>query len=215
LIFVKFLDKNSPFGTENVQPFAAYFRLIKAKNKRSCALLIYMIYKGEIIMKYIKSFLVLAIAVLGFSFADVQAQNFSDNGKVSESNIEKKVFKEILRLPYYGVFDNIAFKVNGDTVTLYGKVVRPTTKSSAKNVVEDIKGVRKVVNNIEVLPLSRFDDSIRLRTLRTFQNGGSLYRYFLGANPSVKIIVDRGHLTLEGYVANRGDYNLLNRHYLK
>jgi len=167
------------------------------------------IYKGEI-MRYIKSFLVLAIAVLGFSFADVQAQNFSDNGKISESNIEKKVFKEILRLPYYGVFDNIAYKVDGDTVTLYGKVVRPTTKSSANNVVKKINGVRNVVNNIEVLPLSRFDDSIRLRTLRSLQNGGSIYRYFLGANPSVKIIVDRGHLTLEGYVANRGDYNLMN-----
>lgn len=161
-------------------------------------------------MRYIKSFLVLAMAVLGFSFADVQAQNFSDNGKVSESNIEKKVFKEILRLPYYGVFDNIAYKVDGDTVTLYGKVVRPTTKSSANNVVKKINGVRNVVNNIEVLPLSRFDDSIRLRTLRSLQNGGSIYRYFLGANPSVKIIVDRGHLTLEGYVANRGDYNLMN-----
>lgn len=167
------------------------------------------IYKG-VIMRYIKSFLVLAVAVLGFSFADVQAQNFSDNGKVSQSNIEKKVFKEILRLPYYGVFDNIAFKVDGDTVTLYGKVVRPTTKSSANNVVKKISGVRNVVNNIEVLPLSNFDDSIRLRTLRTLQNGGSIYRYFLGTNPSVKIIVDGGHLTLEGYVANRGDYNLIN-----
>lgn len=161
-------------------------------------------------MRYIKSFLVLAIAVLGFSFADVQAQNFSDNGKVSQSTIEQKVRKEILRLPYFGVFDNIAYQVSGDTVTLSGKVVRPTTKSSANNVVKKIDGVRNVVNNIEVLPLSSFDDSIRLRTLRTFQNGGGLYRYFLGVNPSVKIIVDRGNLTLEGYVANRGDYNLMN-----
>jgi hyperosmotically inducible protein len=71
--------------------------------------------------------------------------------------------------------------------------------------------VETVVNNIEVLPLSNFDDSIRLRTLRTLQNrGGSLYRYFLGASPSVKIIVDRGNVALEGYVANRGDYNLMN-----
>lgn len=169
-----------------------------------------MNYKGEI-MRYIKNFLVLAIAIFGFSFADVQAQNFSPKGKVSESNIEQKVFKEIIKLPHYGVFDHISFKVEGDTVTLYGKVVRPTTKSGAENVVEDIKGVRRVINKIEVLPLSGFDDSIRLRTLRTFQTrGGSLYRYFLGVNPSVKIIVDRGHLTLEGYVANRGDYNLFN-----
>lgn len=161
-------------------------------------------------MRYIKSFLVLSIAVLVFSSANVQAQNFSDNGKVSQSNIEQKVFKEILRLPFYGVFDNIAYQVNGDTVTLYGKVIRPTTKSSAENVVERIAGVSNVVNNIEVLPLSRFDDSIRLRTLRTLANSGSLYRYFQGVNPSVKIIVDRGNVTLEGYVANRGDYNLMN-----
>jgi hyperosmotically inducible protein len=67
-----------------------------------------------------------------------------------------------------------------------------------------------VVNNIQVLPLSSFDDSIRLRTLRTLQSGGSLYRYFLGASPSVKIIVDRGNVTLEGFVVNRGDYNLAN-----
>lgn len=168
-----------------------------------------MIYKGEI-MRYIKSLLVLAIAVLGFSIVDVQAQNFSDNGKISQSNIEQKVRKEILKLPYFGVFDNIAYQVNGNTVTLYGKVVRPTTKSSAENVVERIDGVNNVVNNIEVLPLSRFDDSIRLRTLRTLANGGSLYRYFQGVNPSVKIIVDRGNITLEGYVSTRGDYNLMN-----
>ena len=161
-------------------------------------------------MRYIKSLLVLAMAVLGFSIVDVQAQNFSDNGKVSQSNIEQKVRKEILKLPYFGVFDNIAYQVNGNTVTLYGKVIRPTTKSSAENVVERIDGVNNVVNNIEVLPLSRFDDSIRLRTLRTLSNTGGLYRYFQGVNPSVKIIVDRGNITLEGYVATRGDYNLMN-----
>ncbi|CAN5737669.1 hypothetical protein BH24ACI2_BH24ACI2_10640 [soil metagenome] len=163
-------------------------------------------------MRFLKSFLFIAvIAILGFSSLNVQAQSFSDNGKTSRSDIERKVFKEILKLPYYGVFDNIAYKVDGDTVTLYGKVLRPTTKSSAENVVEDINGVKNVVNNIEVLPLSGFDDSIRYRTLRTFaNNGGSLYRYFLGVNPSVKIIVDNGHVSLEGYVANRGDYNLAN-----
>ncbi len=168
-----------------------------------------MIYKGEI-MRYIKSFLVLAIAVVSFSVVTIQAQNFSDNGKVSQSNIEQKVRKEILKLPYFGVFDNIAYQVNGDTVILSGKVVRPTTKSGAERVVEKISGVKNVINNIEVLPLSGFDNSIRLRTLRTLSNTGSLYRYFQGVNPSVKIIVDGGRLTLEGYVANRGDYNLMN-----
>jgi len=155
-------------------------------------------------MKYIRNLFILMIAILGLSQIDVNAQGFS------QRTLEQKVFKEIIRLPYYGVFDSIAFQVKGDTVYLTGKVVQPTTKKSAERVVDRIEGVNNVVNNIEVLPLSGFDDSIRLRTLRTLQNGGSLYRYFLGTNPSVKIIVDNGNLTLEGFVANRGDKNLAN-----
>lgn len=163
-------------------------------------------------MKYIKNLLVIAIAVFGFSAVNLQAQSYGRDRNVSaQTMIERQVFKGILKLPYYGVFDNIAYKVDGGTVTLYGKVVRPTTKKDAARVVQRIGGVTNVVNNIEVLPLSNFDDSIRYRTLRTLaNNGGSLYRYFLGTNPSVKIIVDRGNVTLEGYVANRGDFNLAN-----
>lgn len=161
-------------------------------------------------MRYLRNLLILTIAILGFTFTNADAQSFSTNGKTSVRTIENKVFKEILNLPYYGVFDNIKFQVKNNTVYLMGKVVRPTTKSSAERVVEKIKGVETVVNNIEVLPLSSFDDSIRLRTLRTLQNRGGLYRYFLGANPSVKILVDHGNLTLEGYVATRGDFNLMN-----
>ena len=155
-------------------------------------------------MKYAGNLFILMVAILGLSQISVNAQGFS------QRNLEQKVFKEIIRLPYYGVFDNIAFRVDGDTVTLMGKVVQPTTRKSAERVVDSIDGVKNVVNNIEVLPLSNFDDSIRLQTLRTLQSGGSLYRYFLGANPSVKIIVDGGNVSLEGFVANRGDANLAN-----
>ena len=163
-------------------------------------------------MKYTKNLLVLAIAIFGFSTVNSSAQKRSDNRNISaQTAIERQVFKGILRLPYYGVFDNIAYKVDGGTVTLYGKVVRPTIRKDAERVASRVEGVSNVVNNIEVLPLSGFDDSIRRRTLQTLaNNGGSLYRYFLGANPSVKIIVDRGNVTLEGYVRNRGDYNLAN-----
>ena len=162
-------------------------------------------------MKYIKSFLVLAVAILGFSSLNVQAQDYAKSSyQAPSSAIEKKVFKQLLKLPYYGVYDHITYKVEGDTVTLFGKVVRPLTRKHAESSVEDIQGVRTVVNNIEVLPLSGFDDSIRVRTLREMANGGSLYRYFWEPNPSVRIIVERGHVTLEGYVANRGDYNLAN-----
>lgn len=161
-------------------------------------------------MKYIKGLLILTIAILGFSTVNVSAQSLAKSKNASPQTIEHNVFKELIKLNYYGVFDDLKYKVNGDTVTLYGKVVQPITKRDAEQVTKRIAGVGSVVNNIEVLPLSSFDDSIRLRTLRTFQSGGALYRYFLGANPSVRIIVDNGHVELEGYVANRSDANLMN-----
>ena len=162
-------------------------------------------------MKYLKNLLVLAIAILVFSGVDVSAQRQADGKILAPQSIERKVFKELIKLNYYGVFDNLKYKVDGSTVTLYGKVTQPITKKSAERVTRRIAGVGNVVNRIEVLPLSSFDDSIRLQSLRTFQTGGgSLYRYFLGANPSVRIVVDNGHVELEGYVANRGDYNLFN-----
>jgi hyperosmotically inducible protein len=161
-------------------------------------------------MKNLRNLLILAVAILGFASFDAQAQTRVVAGKTSVRGIERQVFKEIIKLPYYGVFDNIAYRVDGGTVTLYGKVYQPTTRKSAERVVERIEGVDNVVNNIEVLPLSNFDDSIRIRTLRTLQNGGSLGRYFASINPSIRIIVDRGNVTLEGFVAHRGDYNLAN-----
>jgi len=161
-------------------------------------------------MKRIKYLLILTIAILGFSTIDVSAQRYTDKNSVSSRTIERKVYKELIKLNRYGVFDNLKYKVDGNTVTLYGKVVQPITKKDAERTTRRIAGVERVISNIEVLPLSNFDDSIRLRTLRTLQNGGSLYRYFLGASPSVRIIVDRGHVELEGFVATRGDYDLMN-----
>src|SRR5262245_27814543 len=75
----------------------------------------------------------------------------------------ERIRKELVTLPYYGVFDNISFSFDGDTVTLSGKVVRPTTRSDAARRVAKLRGVERVVNNIEVLPLSSFDNSLRAR----------------------------------------------------
>jgi hyperosmotically inducible protein len=121
----------------------------------------------------------------------------------------KSIRKALVTLPYYGVFDNLAYNVAADgTVTLYGQVVRPSTKQDAERSVQRIAGVTRVVNEIEVLPLSSFDDSIRERAYRTIFDTGGLYRYALGANPSLHIVVNRGHLTLEGVVANELDRRL-------
>jgi hyperosmotically inducible protein len=127
---------------------------------------------------------------------------------VNNQQLVKKIRKELVTLPYYGVFDNLAFQVNGSTVTLYGEVVRPTTKSDAEHRIARLSGVTRVINRINVLPLSSFDDSIRQRTYRELVRTGSLYRYFQGANPSIHIVVDRGRVTLEGVVGNTMDAQL-------
>lgn len=158
-------------------------------------------------MKTLRSFLILSIAILGFTFVDANAQNFSSNA--SERAIEKKVFKEILTLPRYGVFDHISYKVDGDTVTLYGKVASLGTKKSAEKYVSKIAGVGNVVNNIESLPPSPYDDRIRYQLLRTYANSAGLYGYLQEPQPSVRLIVDSGRVTLEGYVNSRGTANLM------
>ena len=115
---------------------------------------------------------------------------------------------ELVMLPYYSVFDDFQFTVDNGTVTLAGDVTRPVLKSDAENVVKRIPGVTNVVNNIKVLPLSPFDNQIRVATYRSVFGYASLYRYAMGTNPSIHIIVDNGHVTLKGVVANEGDKNL-------
>lgn len=116
--------------------------------------------------------------------------------------------KELVKLPYYGVFDNLEYKVDGNTVTLFGQVRNPTTRRDAERRVARIEGVDNVVNKIEVLPVSGFDDSIRSRTYRAVFRSGSLYRYAMGTNPSVHIVVKNGHVTLEGVVGSQMDSQL-------
>ena len=123
--------------------------------------------------------------------------------------LAKKVRKELVTLPWYGVFDNLAYEINGSTVTLSGQVVQPSTRKDAERRVRKLKGVERVVNNIEVLPLSGFDDSIRANTYRALFGWNSpLFRYGRGVNPSIHIVVNGGHVTLEGVVSNEGDRRL-------
>ncbi|MCU1275267.1 MAG: transport-associated protein [Bryobacterales bacterium] len=125
-----------------------------------------------------------------------------------EARIQREVRHQLVMLPYYGIFDNLAYQVNGSTVTLYGQVSRPTLKSDAENAVKQIEGVDRVINNIEVLPLSPNDDRIRLAEYRAIYGQSALNRYGLQAVPPIHIIVNNGNVTLEGVVANEGDKNI-------
>ncbi len=126
----------------------------------------------------------------------------------SEERIIKEVRHELLMLPYFGVFDNIAFKVEGYNVTLLGQVVRPSLKSDAENAVKHIEGVEKIDNQIEVLPPSPMDDRIRVRLFRAIYQYPALQKYELGVQKPIRIIVKNGHVTLEGVVDNESDKNL-------
>ena len=125
-----------------------------------------------------------------------------------EDRLVREVRHELVMLPYYGVFDNLAYRVDGGHVTLLGEVTRPTLKSSAENVVKDIEGVENVTNNIEVLPLSPNDDRIRMAAYRAIYGHTALNRYALQAVPPIHIIVENGDITLEGVVANEADKNI-------
>jgi hyperosmotically inducible protein len=135
---------------------------------------------------------------------------FAQNAQPSDravARIQKEVRHELLMLPYLGVFDNLAYKVDGYNVTLYGQVTRPTLKSDAENVVKKIEGVEKVDNQIEVLPPSPMDDQLRRRLYRSIYGYPSLQRYSLGVQQPIRIIVKGGNVTLEGVVDSEGDKN--------
>lgn len=158
-------------------------------------------------MRNIRSlFLTAAAFVLVFTISSLaQVKDPTD-----QVTLEKKIEKQLRKLPYYGVYDFISFEVDGSTVTLNGKVANAINRNHAESYVLDLDGVSEVVNNIDVLPPSSFDDTIRRRTVRSFLNSGSIYRYLQGPNPSMRIIVENGRITLEGVVRTSGDYDLAN-----
>jgi hyperosmotically inducible periplasmic protein len=126
----------------------------------------------------------------------------------AQERITREVRHELLMLPYFGVFDNIAYKVDGYTVTLLGQVARPSLKSDAENTVKHIEGVEKVDNQIEVLPPSSMDDNLRHRLYRAIYGYPAMEKYALGVQKPIRIIVKNGHVTLEGVVDGESDKNI-------
>jgi hyperosmotically inducible protein len=158
--------------------------------------------------------LALLAAVPVATLGNTAAPSQEDKKRRSEAKYREKLAKEVrhqlVMLPWYSVFDNLAYKVEGDKVTLYGQVTRPTLKSDAEAAVKSIEGVASIVNNIEVLPLSPMDDQLRRAVYRAIYGDPGLSRYSIQAVPSVHIIVKNGNVTLEGVVDNETDKNLAN-----
>ena len=157
----------------------------------------------------VKSLASIATLLLLFCWCAAAQDNQRGSAK-SQERITREVRHELLMLPYFGVFDYIAYKVDNGTVTLLGQVVRPTLKSDAENSVKRIEGVERVDNQIEVLPPSPMDDQLRLRLFRAIYGDPGLQKYELGVQKPIRIIVKNGHVTLEGVVDNQTDKDLAN-----
>jgi len=146
-------------------------------------------------------------AAPGFSY---QKDKAPQQGTKGEDRITREVRHELVMLPYYGVFDNLAYRVDGGVVTLMGQNTRPTLKTDAGKVVFKIEGVDKVDNQIQVLPLSPVDDRTRLAVYRAIYGHPGLDRYALQAVPPIHIIVENGKVTLEGVVSTQADKDTAN-----
>lgn len=141
------------------------------------------------------------------SFALLPQKNPTYSPK-AQARIIKEVRHQILMLPDFGVFDNIAFQLNGYDVMLLGQVTRPSLRSDAERVVRRIEGVERVDNRIEILPVSPNDDRLRRDVFLAIYRFAPLQHYGVGSNRPIRIIVNRGHVTLEGVVDRQADKNM-------
>jgi hyperosmotically inducible protein len=164
--------------------------------------------------RLLKPTIIAALCFLPLQLFAGQQNDHNDaftRGPASLSKLAQEVRHQLVMLPYYSIFDDLAFRVDGSTVTLLGAVTRPVLKSDAENVVKGIEGVTQVNNQIEVLPTSPMDDQIRRAVARVIYGDPAIGdRYGNRALPSIHIIVKNGDVTLEGVVANQGDKNLIN-----
>jgi hyperosmotically inducible protein len=163
--------------------------------------------KKELRALFVAVLLAAPITMVSYAVAGSLRETNQRDEKPLEK-IKKEVRHQLVMLPWYSVFDNLAYKVEGDKVTLYGQVTRPSLKSDSEAAVKSIEGVSTVVNNIEVLPPSPMDDQLRRALYRSIYGEGGLSRYSIQAVPSIHIIVKNGNVTLEGVVDSEGDKNL-------
>ena len=162
----------------------------------------YLLVTGELLMRT-----TLAILIT-FAIGSAVFGQAGTTSSASTERIAKEVRHELVTLPYFSVFDNLAYKVDGNDVALIGQVTRPTLKSDAENVVKRIEGVEHVDNQIEVLPTSSMDDGLRLQLYRAIYGFPALQKYALGVQQPIRIIVKNGKVTLEGVVDNESDKNI-------
>ena len=158
--------------------------------------------------RFAKALAALLLTIPVITLAGVPQSAKDQKETRSNQNLVREVRHQLLLLPYYSVFENLAFRIDGDRVTLEGQVTRPTLKSDAEAAVKSIEGVSGVTNNIEVLPPSSMDDQLRRALYRAIYGDPSLSKYSWSSVASIHIIVKNGRVALEGVVDNETDKNL-------
>jgi hyperosmotically inducible periplasmic protein len=157
-------------------------------------------------MVFLSSFSLLIVSIAAATYIHPISKAVQETK--ANQNLVREVRHQLLLLPYYTVFDNLAFKVDGDHITLEGQVTNPTLKHDAEAAVKGIEGVSGVTNSIEALPPSSMDDQLRRALYRTIYGDSTLSKYGWSSMPSIHIIVKSGHAALEGVVDNEADRNL-------
>jgi hyperosmotically inducible periplasmic protein len=147
-------------------------------------------------------------AALAFSAAAKHKHGTTGDPQQDQSYLVREIGHQLRLLPFYSVFDDLRYRVQGYNVELFGAVTRPTLKTDAERIVKNIEGVESVTNNIKVLPTSQMDDQIRLAEYRAIYGHPTLNRYAMQAVPPIHIIVENGRVTLVGVVANSMDKNV-------
>jgi hyperosmotically inducible protein len=155
--------------------------------------------------------LAIALTLGSTNVARAAAQNSSRPANQNyEERLTQQVRHELVSLPWLSVFDNLSYSVNGSEVTLSGQTANPTLKIDANSAAKHVEGVTRVIDNIQLLPLSPMDDGIRRAEFRAIYGEPALERYAAGNVWPIRIIVDNGHVTLEGAVDTESDKNLAN-----
>ena len=151
--------------------------------------------------------IVIALVVFAAAAALAFAQTRAQPERIAhyEEWLTEQVLNVLVLLPWYSVFDHLAFEVDGSEVTLLGKVTQPSTKSDAEKAIRSMEGVTNVINKIDVLPASPMDDQIRRAEFGAIYSEARLEKYAVGAVPPIHIVVEGGQVTLEGVVNSQAD----------
>lgn len=154
--------------------------------------------------------LLFACGMLGIPSASAKSLQHvhpaSVTSQKAQKSLSKKVYDRLVSNPWFSVFDNLGYKIQGSTLTLTGQVVFPLSSHSVEQSVKGLPGVKHIVNHVQNLPYTPFDNQIRRAEYRALFYGQSpLFHYSLGWNPRIHIIVKNSRVTLVGVVDSKMD----------